>query len=158
VSEAPTAVEPSPVSTAQPGVVLQGAKGASDVAEGRAQPKRRVSKRLEYVGRTPGKGTRTGREVIERMKNEGKLREAEDGSLAVQDRHGTWVKLNETDMGHLDDAVEYWNREGYKYGPKADEVRKWMLDPKNYELEPSSQNRSRGAQLRVRYRPPEKRQ
>jgi len=113
------------------------------------------SKRLEYMGKTPGKASRTGREVIERMKQEGRIIEAQDGGLHLVDQSGKTVPLTATDMGHLEDAVKWWNREGYKYGPKADPVRQWMRDPKNYEIQPSSINRSKGAQLPDRYRPPE---
>jgi len=31
---------------------------------------KKISKRLRYLGRTPGKASKTGREVFERMKNE----------------------------------------------------------------------------------------
>jgi len=106
------------------------------------------------MGRTPGKASLTGREVIERMKEDGRIIETQDGGLNLVEPTGKTVLLTATDMGHLEDAVKWWNREGYKYGPKSDPVRKWMLDPKNYELQPSSVNRSKGARLPDRYRPP----
>ncbi len=68
---------------------------------------------------------------------------------------GRVVPLTATDMGHLEDAVKWWNREGYKHGPKADPVRRWMRDPKNYEIQPSDVNRSKGVKLTDRYRQPE---
>ncbi|CAM2070369.1 DUF4150 domain-containing protein [Sulfidibacter corallicola] len=118
--------------------------------------KKKKSKREQYMGRTPGKKSRTGREVQERMAAEGKLRELPDGTKEVLGPDGKWYPIDETDMGHLRDAVEYWNTEGYQYGAKSQEVRDFMLDPDNYELEPSSINRSRGATLgqTQRYRDP----
>jgi RHS repeat-associated protein len=115
----------------------------------------RVSKRQLYMGKTPGKGSKTGREVIERMKAEGRIVEAEDGTLQVRCPGGDCVDMSATDMSHLDDAVKYWNREGYKQGPKSEPVREFMRDPENYELEPSKTNRSRGARMPDRYRGPE---
>ena len=117
-----------------------------------------TSKRLAYMGKTPGKASRTGREVMERMKQEGTIIEARDGSLHLVDQSGQdgrVIPLTATDMGHLEDAVSWWNREGHKHGPKADPVRRWMRDPKNYEVQPSDLNRSKGAKLTERYRDPE---
>jgi hypothetical protein len=125
----------------------------SETAPTTSAPK--VAKRQRYMGKTPGKGSKTGREVIERMKAEGRIVEAEDGTLHVRCPGGDCVGLSDTDMSHLEDAVKYWNREGYKHGPKSEPVRGFMRDPDNYELEPSSTNRSRGAQMPDRYREPE---
>ena len=90
------------------------------------------------------------------MRSEGKLRDRPDGGKEVY-HEGTdsWHPLEDCDMGHKEDAVKYWNETGYKKGAKSKEVRDWMKDPDNYELEPSSINRSRGAKLKDRYRPPE---
>jgi hypothetical protein len=120
----------------------------------------KASLRQQYLGRTPGKGSRTGREVIARMETEGNLRMTADGSVEVRyidplTKTESWHPINTTDMGHLTDAVKYWNETGRFLGPKHPEVRKWMLDPANYELQPSSINRSNGAKLRERYLPPE---
>ncbi|WP_240522269.1 HNH/ENDO VII family nuclease [Bacillus thuringiensis] len=41
-------------------------------------------------------------------------------------------------------------------GAKSKEVRKWMLDSVNYELDHFSLNRSAGAKLGERYLPPTK--
>ncbi len=43
---------------------------------------------------------------------------------------------------------------GRHYGAKSKEVRKWMLDSVNYELDHFSLNRSAGAKLGERYLPP----
>ena len=117
------------------------------------------SLREQYVGRTPGKGSRTVREVIARMESEGNLRWTADGAAEVRyvdpvTKVESWHPVNATDMGHLEDAVTYWNETGCYLGPKHPEVRKWMLDPSNYELQPSSARRSNGAKLPGRYMPP----
>lgn len=118
-------------------------------------PSKEESKRLQYLGRTPGKGSSTGKEVVRRMESEGKIRESElPPGREVLGPDGKWHDIRETDMGHIEDAVNWWNTQGRNYSPKGKEVRKWMLDPNNYELEPSSINRSRGAKLKQKYLPP----
>jgi hypothetical protein len=118
-----------------------------------------ISKRLMYLGKTPGKASRTGREVFERMMKEvpptakvlpnGKkmFKEASDGK---------WYDIAKADMGHINDAVTWWNKTGRKYGAKSKEVRKWMLDSKNYMYEYYKVNRSKGAILgkATTYKPP----
>lgn len=65
-----------------------------------------------------------------------------------------WFPISEADMGHSRlDAVDFWNhgdkkkkiQPGRELGPKHPEVRKWMLDSDNYELQHFSHNRSKGA-------------
>ncbi len=130
---------------------------------------RRRTPRQEYLGATPGKRSRTGREVIERMRGEipppgGRIRGTEpDEQVFTQGPQGEgWYHIDSMDMGHLHDAVTYWNESGpwgsagRTYGPRSPEVRTWMLDPANYELEHYSINRSRGSILgqTTRYRDP----
>ena len=114
-----------------------GAKGTDNVKP--------TSNRLKYMGRTPSKLSKTGREVIERMSQENK----------IQDGENKWRPLNEADMAHKTDAVTWWNEVGRDYGPKSKEVREWMLDSNNYYLEHYSINRSQGASLGRKYLPPE---
>jgi hypothetical protein len=66
-----------------------------------------------------------------------------------------WYLIKEADMAHKTDAVTYWNAKGGYFGAKSPEVRQWMRDPDNYELEHFSTNRSAGAKLKQVYRPPE---
>jgi RHS repeat-associated protein len=113
-----------------------------------------TSKRLQYLGRTPGKNSRTGREVIERMEGQGRIRGSGDQREVFHEGSQQWHPINETDMGHTQDAVSWWNKQGRQYGAKSPEVRRWMLDSSNYELEPSSINRSRGASLTETYLDP----
>lgn len=71
------------------------------------------------------------------------------------DKHSNiWRNKKEADMSHKVDAVSWWNRVGRKFGAKSKEVRKWMLDSKNYELEYYRINRSRGGMLNETYKPP----
>lgn len=108
-----------------------------------------------YMGPTPSKDSPVGREVIERMKQRGEIRENSQGDLEVQGNDGNWYNIDQADMSHIDPAVEWWNREGYAYGAKSPEVREWMNNPDNYILEPRGPNRSRGGKTRERYRRPE---
>lgn len=117
-------------------------------------PGKRKSKRTEYLGRTPGKSSATGKGVIKRMESEGKIQADSLQERQVLGPDGQWHAIKKTDMGHGHDAVNWWNAEGRKHGAKSTEVRKWMLDPDNYELEPTSINRSKGAKLKDRYLPP----
>ncbi|EOG5637488.1 GH-E family nuclease [Pseudomonas aeruginosa] len=111
--------------------------------------------RERYLGRTPGKNSRTGREVQERMRAEGKLKtDPITGETKFQASDGSWHDLSKADMAHKTDAVSWWNKTGRKFGAKSPEVRKWMLDSKNYTLDHYSLNRSAGAKLGERYLPP----
>lgn len=137
------------------GQAAQDAAQVGDAAStaGRVRVTRRISLREKYLGRTPGKNSRTGREVIERMRQEGKVIDGPDGPL-FQAKNGEWYDLSQADMAHKHDAVTWWNDTGSKYGPRSPEVREWMLDSRNYQLEHYSINRSEGSLLNQRYRPP----
>ncbi|WP_031598992.1 RHS repeat-associated core domain-containing protein, partial [Pseudomonas savastanoi] len=113
-----------------------------------------LSCRTDYVGRTPGKNSKTGRTVIENMRKEGKIR-GEGARMRFKSKDEKWYPIKEADMAHKTDAVTYWNTKGGYFGAKSPEVRQWMRDPKNYELEHFSTNRSAGAKLGQIYRPPE---
>lgn len=89
------------------------------------------------------------------MASEGKIRQTSGGDLEVHTEKG-WVPIKQTDMGHLQDAVKWWNETGKRHGPKAPEVRRFMLDSQKYELQERGLNRSRGARLPDRYLPPDK--
>lgn len=117
------------------------------------------SNRENYVGSTPGKKSRTGREVMDRMfhENPSRMRNyppMNEDTEFFDSANKRWYNVSEADMGHSRiDAVDFWNRgdkkkkikPGRKLGPKHPEVRKWMLDSDNYELQHNSTNRSKGA-------------
>ena len=70
---------------------------------------------------------------------------------------GQWHKVDtpNTHMGHHpEDAVDWWNREGYKHGAKSQTVRDWMLDSNNYRFEYGPANSARGGATSSRYRAP----
>ncbi len=108
-----------------------------------------ISKRLMYLGKTPGKASRTGREVFERMMKEvpptARIKRGVKQFYDLDNK--MWRNIKEADMGHIEDAVTWWNKEGRKLGAKSKEVRKWMLDSNNYVLEYFKKNRSKGAIL-----------
>jgi hypothetical protein len=118
-----------------------------------ATPSKPKSLREQYVGRTPGKNSRTGQAVQARMRAEGTLRDGPEGT-EFKASDGEWYPLEDADMSHKTDAVKWWNETGRQYGPKSPEVRTWMLDPDNYTLDHYSINRSSGAKLPDGYLPP----
>nr|WP_276535793.1 GH-E family nuclease [Burkholderia multivorans] len=129
--------------------------GAGDaVGDGAKVLRRRKSLRERYLGRTPGKNSRTGKEVQARLEKEGRLREDPFTGEKEFEYKGNWYPLKDADMAHQTDAVTWWNNVGREYGAKAPEVRAWMLDSKNYDLQPYWVNRSLGAKLGERYLPP----
>jgi len=122
--------------------------------KGSGKSPKKKSARLENVGRTPGKSSRTGREVQARMRKKGLIRENPiTGKTEFKATDKKWYTLDKADMAHKKDVVKWWNRTGRKYGKKAPEVRKWMLDSKNYRLDHYSINRRAGARLKDRYLP-----
>ncbi|MXN75843.1 type IV secretion protein Rhs [Burkholderia sp. 4701] len=114
---------------------------------------RRKSARLKCVGRTPGKNSKTGRAVIAKMRSQGKII-GTGPNMMYKASNGLWHPISTADMTHKHDAVEYWNRRGGFFGAKSPEVRAWMLDPDNYELDHFSLNRSAGALLPMNYKDP----
>ena len=102
------------------------------------------------MGKTPGKNTVTGMKVIARMKEEGKI--SKNGKMF---KYGDdWYPISQADMGHITDAVKWWNKKGRYSGAKSKRVRNFMLNPHNYELQPYWINRSKGAKLGITYLPP----
>jgi hypothetical protein len=109
-------------------------------------------KRTLYLGSTPGKGSRTGRDVIAKMRSETPPRIRGTGASTEvftvgPDGVKRWYPIRETEMGHIHDAVTYWNNTGRHLGAKHPQVRKWMLDPSNYELEHHIVNAQKGSAL-----------
>jgi len=132
--------------------VSNGSTPSSNTAA-QVKPKKPKSLREQYLGRTPGKSSRTGLEVQDRMRADGDLMDGPDGTI-FRDSKGEWRPLEDADMAHNTDAVKWWNAEGRQYGAKSPEVRDWMLDSDNYTLDYYGLNRSAGAQLPDRYLPP----
>ena len=112
------------------------------------------SNRDKYMGKTPSKKSKVGQEVIDKMRAEGRIREGAQG-LEFKAGDGNWYSIDRADMAHIKDAVSWWNEEGRNYGAKSPEVRSFMKDPNNYELELDSINRSQGPHNQT-YLPPNK--
>jgi len=128
---------------------------------GSGNPVRAVANRLLYMGRTPSKYSRTGRDVVERMREEGfilgegELLRGNPNNLMLVNADGSTVRIgSNVDMAHRIDAVTWWNETGRFFGAKSPEVRTFMLDPNNYVLQLGSINRSAGAKLNQVYLPP----
>lgn len=108
--------------------------------------------RRRFVGYTPSKWGPIGRKVIDRMRTEGRIMGSGYKNIHFLDADGNWYHIKEAHMSHrLEDAVDYWNRRGGFFGPRNKEVRSWMRDPKNYELEYGPHNSLRGSQTPSRY-------
>ncbi len=119
-------------------------------AAGAIRPYVEGGSRETYLGATPGKASATGKAVIARYKTK-----TEGTVVLVEWSSGKWHALSDCDMSHEPvDAVTYWNSVRKSTTPKSDLVRSWMLSASNYVLEPSSQNRSRGARGGDKYLPP----
>ena len=110
-----------------------------------------TGRRTKYVGGTPSKRSQVGQDVIRRMHGEGRIRgwkpdnPGDLSRVTVKGADGQWYKIDKVDMGHSPiDAVTYWNNVGRYHGPKSPEVRNWMNDPFNYELQPSHINQADG--------------
>ncbi|MCG8337750.1 MAG: HNH/ENDO VII family nuclease, partial [Proteobacteria bacterium] len=126
----------------------------SNTTDTNTQGSKTTSKRLEYMGRTPGKKSRTGQEVIERMRVDGTVKTERGRTLFQSKQDSQWYDISLADMSHKVDAVTWWNDIGRFFGPKSKEVRAWMLDSSNYYLEHFSYNRSQGARLGINYQDP----
>jgi hypothetical protein len=110
------------------------------------------SKRELYMGSTPGKNTDVGEKVKKRMQGMGRYDPETKMFYNVRDKK--WYPESEAAMGHIIDAVIWWNSNGRFTEMQSDEVIQFMQDPDNYELEETRQNSARGAALNIRYLPP----
>jgi hypothetical protein len=106
--------------------------------------------RLIMLGKTPGKKSRTGREVFDRMLKDGKAR-IRRGKKEFKASDKKWYPIKLADMCHIEDAVKWWNREGYEYGARSSKVREWMLKSEHYVLDHFSYNRAAGGAIKETY-------
>ena len=116
-----------------------------------------------YMGPNPERDGDVANEVRRRMQRQGKYNPATGIVLYNRDARGQplnpgqpaqQVHESQCDMGHLIDAVAWWNSNGRLTYPQSPEVLKFMNNPNNYELEPSVVNQLRGAEIGARYLPP----
>lgn len=119
---------------------------------------KKVSNRLKYMGRTPGKNSKTGKAVFKRMRNEKPpMARIKNGKKQFKSKKdGKWYDIDKADMSHKRDAVDWWNNVANKrgYKPKGEEVREWMKKPNNYYLEHRTYNRSAGGKIKQTYNKP----
>ena len=135
------------------------------------------SKRKKYMGSTPSKNSRVGKQTIQYMDSLGMIKWNSNHTKALQFQSitdGLWYSISDADMSHKNstfekklyetygkveaghvDAVVYWNTKGKYTGARSKEVREYMTNPDNYYLELNSYNRSEGAKLGIRYDDPE---
>jgi hypothetical protein len=118
----------------------------------KASPKR--PNRDQYMGRTPGKNSKTGRATIERMRSEGLIRDNNGVTEFYSIEGEDWFPLTEGDMAHKVDCVKFWNETGRYTGAKSKFIRQWMLNSNNFYIEHYHYNRSAGARLNETYLPP----
>ncbi|EFB30395.1 hypothetical protein HMPREF0971_03313 [Segatella oris F0302] len=119
---------------------------------------KKISNRLKYMGRTPGRNSKTGKAVFKRMRNEKPpMARIKNGKKQFKSKKdGKWYDIDKADMSHKRDAVDWWNNVANKrgYKPKGEEVRKWMKNPNNYYLEHRTYNRSAGGKIKQTYNEP----
>jgi hypothetical protein len=128
-------------------------------------PKDPKKRRVFCVGKTPGKYSPVGQQVIERMMGRGQAKKV-NGKIYIRSRFREggkprWFSLSRCSMGHREDVVKWWNRKGRRYhrpgGNVAPQVRAWMTNPKNYVMEYNGLNFSKGSKTGGeghRYKPP----
>src|SRR6185312_4976457 len=121
--------------------------------------KKKVDLRRKYMGSTPGKHSRVGRIVRQRGKVLGIVERYGKSNERVKVQIGSkvwkWKPLDRNiHMGHILDAVAFWNEAGRFFGARSKMVRRFMTDPDNYRLEHGPSNSSNGASLKKKYLPP----
>lgn len=122
--------------------------------------KYKAEARIYYMGDTPGKDSLTCIKVKKRMERQGKYRPDTHEVLYMRDpsgdpvASGTWYPESVCVMGHIIDAVTWWNSNDRFTGQRSATVLKFMEDADNYELEPSGPNSARGAKIKDHYRHP----
>ncbi|MBF9264491.1 PAAR-like domain-containing protein [Paracidovorax cattleyae] len=152
--EASKAAEAAEVPVEEYRVLTKKGKSAKEFSTRKANGVKIKARSLRelFLGKTPGKTSKTGRDVIARMEKDGQIRtDPLTGEKQFKASNQKWYNLNEGDMAHTKDAVTYWNKEGRYYGARSPEVRAFMNDPKNYVLDHYSLNRSAGAKLPENY-------
>ena len=166
---APGTFRPAAPDIVPPGVVrikyirprstLSGAVGFSFNLFGKEFIKYVDDPRTLYLGPTPKRTNPVGDTVKKRMQAEGKFRIQNGVGQILYSRDGKWWNESQCDMGHVIDAVTWWNSNGRLTGAQSSSVLNFMNNPINYELEPSEANRLRGSALSargIRYLPPVK--
>lgn len=126
---------------------------AAAVAAGEVQPYV-ADRRGMFMGSNPDRNGSVGAAIKARYGSMYRAGPPEQVKFPPR-ANGRWVNVDECDLSHEpEDAVTFWNREGYKHGPRSPEVRAFMTNPNNYIFEPANLNRSRGSRGGETYRDP----
>lgn len=111
--------------------------------------------RSKYMGATPSKNSRFGKEVQQDWKDKGLLKTINKKPhvhVLVGKKGKQWLPLDQNiHMGHKIDAVKFWNGVGKFFGARHDVVKGFMNDAQNYEFEHGPTNSSNGAALAMKY-------
>jgi hypothetical protein len=131
----------------------------SNFGSGKEYHKYDKDPRETYLGKNP-KIQDIGAAIKSRMARQGNYRRDNGGEiLYFRDSDGNplsdptkarWVNVRNCDLGHIVDAVSWWNSNGRLTYAQSPTVLEFMNDPSNYELEPSAVNQRRGALLAAR--------
>lgn len=118
-----------------------------------------ADRRGTFMGSNPPRGGPIFQLIVRRYQREGLYRTMGDPPIVQvrfpENENGHWVSIDACDLSHEpEDAVSFWNREGYKHGPRSAVVRAFMTDPSKYIFEPSELNRQRRARHDEEYRDP----
>jgi hypothetical protein len=110
-------------------------------------------KRGLFMGSNPDRNGGIGQQVRKYMgENYRKINEKEEIKNYLPDHDNKWYPIEENDLSHHPiSAVQFWNEEGYQYGPKSNEVRAFMNNAKNYIFEYYKDNRSRGSKEKQQF-------
>lgn len=110
--------------------------------------------RDEYMGNTPPKSSPTGRQVIQNMLSQNIrvdktwLIQDPDGKIYLQTEYAKTgdgyekiaIDSPKLHMGHIYDAVKFWNEIGRFTGKKSKCVRDFMMDANNYLIQYGPRN------------------
>jgi hypothetical protein len=132
---------------------------------GKKFTKHDAKRRQLYMGHNPDRA-KVAQKILDRMEREGKYdratgmviyaRDMVEGRPLQPGEKTTRVPVEDCDLGHIVDAVVWWNANGRFTGIRSTEVRAFMDDPNNYEFEPAGPNQARGRArgTTIEYLPP----
>ena len=135
--------------------IMKGLKSKTITTQTAAAPKRQL-----YMGTNPKINSDVGDAIKKRMKKMNRY-DTNEHPNQFQDRYDPdkWHSMSEANLGHVINAVNWWNSNGRFTGIKSKEVETFMKDADNYELDDKVQNQKRGsleAAENVRYLNPAK--
>lgn len=119
---------------------------------------KKVDLRTEYLGGTMKRDTKEYGEFLDNWRSKGRIRIVDDEVVfidTITQKDGSlrsrlvgqdvWFSEVDMDLGHIMDAVEWWNKFGKYLGKRSEQAREFMKDPNNYQPELFSINREMGS-------------